>query len=76
MSMFRFESRKQSIANAFYWEMKRNPYKYPALRLDGNILLSTQKTIEEWAAEFSGTEFSYLEVLEVAKKVYYNEKKR
>lgn len=42
-TLFPIGTDKYSISNAFYWEMKRNQDKYPRLRKDGNILLSTQK---------------------------------
>lgn len=76
-TLFPIGSDKYSISNAFYWEMKRNPHKYPTLRKDGNILLSTQKNIEAWAEKFSSEnpEYYYYDILEAAEKTYYKEKR-
>lgn len=77
-TLFAIGSDKYSISNAFYREMKRNQDKYPRLRKDGNILLSTQKAIEAWAEKFSdeNPEYYYYDVIDAAQKTYYKEKKQ
>lgn len=76
-TLFPIGSDKNAISNAFHWEMKRNPHKYPRLRPDGNILVTTQKAIEDWAKRFNddNPEYYWADVIEAAEETYYKAKK-
>ncbi len=75
--MFRFDGTKQSIANAFYWEMNfATPIKYPRFASMVIFYYQHKKTMKSGRRNLVVLNLATLRVLEVAEKVITTKNKR